>query len=258
MLNYFSDDYNRFVGKYITIVYEYGSKSKKLHCKLLEYYENNLGEKFVILEASKALIYHLNCDNIIYLIAEYEDINKSNTIPIAVNVNSKLQSKELSFKQSQDIDTSFKENTSTNSKDSANHNKLKKNSIIFSNNKINPKASPVFIDEHKIISDKPYNNTIISDKELNSDKVDNDHKNISAYDNVLERYKDNANYTKVYLNSTLPAFINWTFHGVNLTICTTSGETISGEVVFNYDHLIVLKSDTNTYYINPEQIQYFY
>lgn len=257
MFNYFSDDYNEFIGKYITVVYEYGSKSKKLHCKLLEYYENNLGEKFVILEASKALICHLNCDNIIYLIAEYEDINKSSTIPMAVNVNSKLQSKELSFKQSQDKDTSSKENTSTNSKTSAN-NKLKKNPVIFSNSKINSKTSSVTIDEHKIISDKPSINNVISDKELNSDKVDIEYKNISAYDNVLEQYKDKASYTKAYLNFTLPAFINWTFHGVNLTIYTTSGDTISGEVVFNYDHLIVLKSDTNTYYINPEQIQYFY
>lgn len=39
MPNYYHDNdyYNRYIGKYITVVYEYGSKSKRLNCELLEY-----------------------------------------------------------------------------------------------------------------------------------------------------------------------------------------------------------------------------
>lgn len=256
MPNNFSDDYNRFIGKYITIVYEYGSKSKKLHCKLIEYYKNNLGGKFVVLEAYKNLIYHINCDNIIYLIAEYEDIYESDTKPMFVNTN--IQTEELPFKQSQDIKASYKENTSVNSNDSTNNDQIQENNIIHSENKINPDTSQVSIDNPTIISDEHSINYIITDNDLNPDKLVTDHKDICDCDNVLEKYEKKVNYNENYLSSPLAVFINRAFHGVYLTIYTTSSQAISGEVIFNYNHLIALKSDTITYYINPEQIEYFY
>jgi hypothetical protein len=309
MINNFPDDYNRFIGKYITVAYEFGSKYKRLHCKLLENYKDNLIEKLILLEEYKNLIYHINCDNIIYLMAEHEDLSESDTKPIFVNKN--FQEEKSPFKRSQNKKDSDQKSASAISNDSTYNNQIQETNIICSENKISSDSSQLYtnspiiisynesmnytmtdkdldpedstddthmkdinfihstnriesdssqipIDNPIIISDEEFINYTMTDEDLTSDNAASDHEDICDRGNVLEQYEKKANYTENFLSSPLAVFINWAFRGVYLTIYTTSGDSISGEVVFNYNHLIALKSDAITYYINPEQIEYFY
>jgi hypothetical protein len=336
MPNNFSDDYNRFIGEYITVVYEYGSKSKKLDCKLFDCYKSDSGDNYVVLKAYKNLIYHIKCSNLIYFIADYKDNYGPDTNSMSANTNA--QREELPLKQSQDLKDSNNKNTSSNSNENSYNEKREENNLIPSENKLNPDTSQVSIvppiiisDEHPIncimtdmdlTPDKPVeelpleqsldlkdsyiknssvilndrtnndeiqeniiinsengidpdtsqvsidNPTIIidvhsidhimTDKNLNANKLINNHKDFCDYDSILEQYEKKATYIENCLSSPLAVFINWAFRGVNLTIYTTSGESICGEVVFNYNHIIALKSESITYYINPEQIEYFY
>ncbi|AGK98434.1 hypothetical protein [Clostridium pasteurianum] len=277
------NDYDKFIGKYITVIYDCGSKYKKLHCELFEYCEKNSNEKFIILKAHNNMIYHINCNKIIYWIAEYEDMltenqdnYKSNTKPIESNAvaesedlllektldketipletsipNIQLQDEELS-QAAEIIDSCSvnltKENTSLAPNEYTTYDELQENSNILSKseNKFDTSLEPVS------------NAAIISDEhEISHDKTITDYKKDHGCDKSLEKYNHKDTYKKNVLRFPLAAFINCNFQGVYLTIYTTSTQAISGEVIFNYDYLIVLKSDAKTYYINPEQITYF-
>lgn len=277
------NDYDKFIGKYITVIYDCGSKYKKLHCELLEYCKKNLKEKFIILKAQNNMIYHINCNKIMYWIAEYDDI------PIGNQNNCKLDTKPIEFdtvtesedlllkktedKETISIETSIpniqlhdvelaqdaeiidsrlvnftKENTSLTPNEDTTHDELQENNVILSVSENKFDTSLKAVSNAEIISDK---------HDINHDKTITDYKKDYDCDKTLEKYNHKDIYKKNVLRSPLAAFINCNFQGVYLTIYTTSNQSISGEVIFNYDYLIVLKSDVKTYYINPEQINYF-
>jgi hypothetical protein len=211
MTNYYFNDYDKFVGKHITVIYDCGSKCKKLHCKLLKYCEKDSKEKYIILKTRNKIIYYMNCNKIIYWIADYKDMPAEN----------------------QDACVS---NTET----------MKSNAIAEGEN--------LFLKEtqdEEIIPLMPNEDTAHVELQ-NNDVIISDSKN-----KIVEKYNPKDIYKKNVLRYPLGAFINCNFQGVYLTIYTTSSQAISGEVIFNYDCLIVLKSDEKTYYINPEQITYF-
>lgn len=283
MSDYCLNDYDKFIGKYITVIYDCGSKYKKLHCELSEYCEKNSKEKFITLKTHNNMIYHINCNKIIYWIAEYKDMltenqdnYKSNTKPIESNAaaesedlllektldeetipleasisNIQIQDQELS-QDAEIIDSCSvnftKENTSlTPNKDTTYDESQENNNILSeSENKFDTSLEPVS------------NAAIISDEhEINHDKTITHYKKDHDCEKSLEKYDHKDTYKKNVLRSPLAAFINCNFKGVYLTMYTISNQAISGEVIFNYDYLIVLKSDAKTYYINPEQITYF-
>lgn len=292
MSDYCFNDYDKYIGKYITVIYDCGSKRKKLHCELCEYCEKTSEEKFIILKAHNNMIYHMNCNKIIYWMAEYEDMltenqdnYKSNTKPMESNVvaesenlllektrnketipleisipNIQLHDMELS-QDAEIIDSCsvnfIKENTSLTPNEGTTYDELQENNVILSEseNKFDTSLKPV--SNAAIVSEEHDINNIKTDVEFNHDKTINDYKKDYNCDKTLEKYKHKDIYKKNVLRSPLAAFINCNFQGVYLTIYTTSTQAISGEVIFNYDYLIVLKSDAKTYYINPEQITYF-
>lgn len=72
-----------------------------------------------------------------------------------------------------------------------------------------------------------------------------------------KNFYDNTKIKSTEKNS-LVEFINNNFKGINITIYTKSSQTINGEVVFNYDNIIVLKTENQIYYINPKEVTYFF
>ncbi|WP_368487570.1 hypothetical protein [Clostridium sp. BJN0013] len=293
MSDYHFNDYNKFIGKHITVIYDCGSKCKKLHCKLLQCSKKDSKEKFIILKTHNNTIYHMNCNKIIYWTAKYkdsltenQDAYKSNTkhiesdpvaesedlllekthdketTPPKTNIpNAKLHAVKLlsNEKITESHSANFpKENTALIPSESTIYDNLQENNSILSESKNKSNAS---------LSLELINNAVISDErdisyttysELNNDEIITDYKKDHNCDKVIQKYNHKDNYKKNILSSSLAAFINGNFQGVHLTIYTTSTQVISGEVIFNYNRLIILKSDEQTYYINPEQIAYFY
>ncbi|WP_154104963.1 hypothetical protein [Clostridium ragsdalei] len=228
MADYYFNDYDKFVGKHITVIYDCGSKCKKLHCKLLKYCEKGSKEKYIILKTRNKIIYYMNCNKIIYWIADYKDMPAENQDSCVSNAksmetNAIAEGENLFLKETQDEEII----------------------PLMPNEDTTHVELPVdTISNVPIISEEHGNNHIMTDVKFNDDKI-------AAEYNPKDIYKKNV------LRYPLAAFINCNFQGVYLTIYTTSAQAISGEVIFNYDCLIVLKSDEKTYYINPEQITYF-
>lgn len=292
MSNYCFNDYDKFIGKYITVIYECGSKCKELHCKLLRYCEKSSKEKLIILKAHNKAIYHINCDKIIYWMAEYEDMlaenqdtYKSNTKCIksnAITESEDLLSEKIQDKETISIETSNpnnqlqdvellqgekiinscstnppEEDTSLIPNQDTNCDYFQENNVMLLESKniidtsVEPVSNGAIISEvHDIKETIPFETNLISDQSTTCNEVQES--NV-----ILEKHNHNDIYKKNVLRSPLAAFINCNFQGVYLTIYTTYTQAISGEVIFNYDHLIALKSDGKTYYINPEQITYF-
>ncbi|AGY78192.1 hypothetical protein [Clostridium autoethanogenum] len=244
MSDYYFNDYDNFVGKHITVIYDCGSKCKKLHCKLLKYYEKDSKEKYIILKTRNKIIYYMNCNKIIYWIANYKDMLAENqdaymSTTETMETNAIAEGENLFLKETQN-----KEIIPLMTNEDATHVELQNNDVILSDSK-NEIDIPVDTNSNvPIISEEHDSNHIIKDVKFNDDKI-------TAEYNSKDIYKKNV------LRYPLAAFINCNFQGVYLTIYTTSAQAISGEVIFNYDCLIVLKSDEKTYYINPEQITYF-
>jgi hypothetical protein len=258
MSDYIFDDYNKFVGKHIAVIYEDDNKCKKLRCNLLKYDRKNSKERFIKLESDNNIIYNVNCDKIICWIVEYEDMFTENADAYKLDAkpmeaNTSIKSEELSLKGSQDIETIPSEISNENTS----YDELQENDFIPSDDKTNSEPSMVSIDNASITSEKHTINPIMIDMELNNDKMITDCKEAYGGDQVLDQYKKKDVYKKNDLSSSLATFINSNFQGAYLTIYTSSTQAISGEVIFNYDYLIVLKSDSKNYYINPEQITYF-
>ena len=288
MSDYIFDDYDKFIGKHITVIYECGSICKKIHCNLIESYRKKSKGKVIILKADNNTIYHINCNKIICLVAGYEDMftenednHKVDSKPSEANKN--IQSEDLSLNESKDIETIHSETITPN--ENTIYVELQENNVIPSGD----------------ISDEQIISSIMTDMELNynmfaenEDDYKLDTKSIEANTNIqseevpLKRVQDIENIPSksIIANSELPdveplqnkehinissvissnendlsssiaTFINSNFQGAYLTIYTSSTQAISGEVIFNYDYLIVLKSDAKNYYINPEQITYF-
>lgn len=291
MSDYHFNDYNKFIGKHITVIYDCGSKCKKLHCKLLQYSKKNSKEKFIILKTHDNTIYHMNCNKIIYWTAKYKDAltedqdayksstkriesdpvvegedlllektHHKDTTPPETNIpNAKLHTVEplSNEKITESHYTNFpKENTALMPSESTIYDNLQENNSILpqSKNKSNPSLE--LVNNAAIISDERDIN-YAAHSELNNDEIITDYKKDHNCDKVIQKYNHKDNYKKNLLSSPLAAFINSNFQGVHLTIYTTSTQSISGEVIFNYNRLIILKSDEKTYYINPEQIAYF-
>lgn len=238
MSDYCSNDYDKFIGKHITVIYDCGSKCKKLHCELLKYPGESSKEKFIILKSSNDTIYHINCNKIIYWVAEYdailtenEDTYQSNIKPIESNAVAKNEELLLEKTQNEEtipIETSIPD--------------IQLQDVEILQNDENANLCCM---------DFPKENTSLTPNEDTNYKKD-----YGCY-KALEEFNHKDIYKKNFLRSPLAAFINCNFQGVYLTIYTTSTQAISGEVIFNYDYLIVLKADGKTYYINPEQITYF-
>lgn len=53
-------------------------------------------------------------------------------------------------------------------------------------------------------------------------------------------------------------YIKDKYRGVNITMLLSSGTGAQGEVVFNFDRLISIKSMNNTYFIDPDSIDIFF
>lgn len=279
-----SNDYQNLYKKHISVIYDCGYKCKKLHCEFLEYYAKNSKEKFIILKTSNNLIYHINCDKIVYLIADYEDIFPENEENIDFSsANSSIENEAEAFNEK----TTYHEleenilipSESENNYDSSlgpietpssikneaeafnektTYDELEETILIPSESENNYDSSLEPIETPIIISDEHTIHYIMTDMEINHEKSLPDYKEAYDYNQTINQYKNKDTFKKNYLSSALSTFINCNFQGVNLTICTTSSGAISGEVIFNYDFLIIIKSDEKTYYINPEQIAYFY
>lgn len=244
MSDYYFNDYDKFVGKHITVIYDCGSKCKRLHCKLLKYCEKDSKEKYIILKTRSKIIYYMNCNKIIYWIADYKDMLAENQDTCVSNTksmesNAIAEDKSLFLKETQN-----KEIIPLMPNEDTTHVELQNNDVILSDSKNKIDIPVDTISNVPIISEEHDNNHIMADVKFNDDKI-------AAEYNPKDIYKKNV------LRYPLAAFINCNFQGVYLTIYTTSAQAISGEVIFNYDCLIVLKSDEKTYYINPEQITYF-
>ncbi|OAA90647.1 hypothetical protein [Clostridium ljungdahlii] len=279
MVDCYINDYDKFIGKHITVIYECGSKCKKLHCKLLKYCEKDSKEKYIILKMRNKIIYYMNCNKIIYWIADYKDMLNENqdacvSSTKSMESNAIAEGENLFLKEAQDKEiTPFEtnasniqlhdvellenekttdlcsinpseENISLMPNEDTTHVELQNNDVILSDSKNKIDIPEDTISNVPIISEEHGINHITTDVKLNDDKI-------AAEYNPKNIYKKNV------LRYPLAAFINCNFQGVYLTIYTTSSQAISGEVIFNYDYLIVLKSDEKTYYINPEQITYF-
>lgn len=238
MSDYYFNDYDKFIEKNITVIYDCGSKCKKLHCKLLRYCEKSPKEKLIILKSHTNTIYNINCDKIIYWIAEYDDLHSDNQCTYNSNTtriesDKAAKSEDLLLEKTQDKGTISFETSNLN-------NQLQEAELLQCEESISSCSA----------NSSEENTALIP----NEDAACNDPQENSI---ILEEYNNNDTNKKNVLSSSLAAFINCNFQGVYLTIYTTSTQAISGEVIFNYDHLIALKSDEKTYYINPEQITYF-
>jgi hypothetical protein len=297
MANCSFDDYTKFIGKYITVIYEYGSRTKRLHCTLLEYCKKGSREKYITLKAYNNIIYNINCDKVIFWTAEYKDMlidnkdaYKPETEPI--DTNTSLQSEGLPFSQPQAIETessetlpltltpniesnyedslqnkesistssviSYMENAAVASDENIDSEELQVNNDTHSELANNPDTTLVSMDNKAIVNDDPSINYIMADLEKRHDNVISDYKEVYDCDQVIEQSKKKDLQNKNEFYSPLVAFVNWNFKGVYLTFYTASDQVISGEVILNYDYLIVLKADGKTYYINPELVTYFY
>lgn len=263
MSDYYFDDYDKLLGKHITVIYECGRKCKKLYCQLLKCCEKNSKEKFIILKSCNNIIYHINCDKIIYWIAEYKDVftenqevYKSKIKPIQSNVIP--ESKDLFLEKTQNIETiPLQTSILSNQLDDTEFFQDEENVDSYSISSSKEDTSLEAVSNTAIISDEQDINYIVTDMKSNYDKIITDYKKDYNYNKILDQYNHKDTYKKNVFRSPLAAFINYNFQGVYLTIYTASAQSISGEVIFKYDYLIVLKSDTKTYYINPEQITYF-
>lgn len=237
MSDYCFNDYDKFIGKYITVLYDCDSKCRRLHCKLLRYYKKSPKEELVILKAHNNMIYHINCDKIVYWTAEYKDMDTENQDAYEPSDKASepaevVESEDLLLEKAPDKeimqlpnvpDVQFHDVTPP-----------QETKIIYSYSANLPKDNICLPENEAITYDELQDNVILPESEERKD-----------------------NYNKNVLKSPLASFINSNFQGVYLTIYTTSTQVISGEVIFNYDYLIVLKSDEKTYYINPDQITYF-
>lgn len=95
-------------------------------------------------------------------------------------------------------------------------------------------------------------------------------KKLTKNNNILEKESINTESTiekkhpyddtKVKSNkkNSIAEFINNNFKGINITIYTKSSQKINGEVIFNHNNIIVLKSENQIYYINPKEVIYFF
>ncbi|RMD03263.1 hypothetical protein D9O40_03750 [Clostridium autoethanogenum] len=249
MSDYYFNDYDKFVGKHITVIYDCGSKCKKLHCKLLKYYEKDSKEKYIILKTRNKIIYYMNCNKIIYWIANYKDMlaeNQDGYMPNTetMEANAIAEGENLFLEEAQDKEITHSIANEGTTDVEVQNVEVQNNDVILSDSKNKIDIQVDTISNVPIISEEHGNNHIITDVKFDDDKI-------------AEEYNPKDIYKKNVLRYPLAAFINCNFQGVYLTIYTTSSQAISGEVIFNYDCLIVLKSDEKTYYINPEQITYF-
>lgn len=257
MADCYFNDYDKFVGKHITVIYECGSKCKKLHCKLLKYCEKNSKEKYIILKTHNKIICYMDCNKIIYWIADYKDlfaenqnIYMSNTKPMESNANA--EGEDLLLQEAQHKEIVPLEASAQNIQL---HEALLENGENTDVCSINSSEENMFLTPNKDITHVELQNNDVMLPE-NKNKIIDNYEINNNYNKITEKYhKDD--YKKSVLRYPLAAFINCNFQGVCLTIYTASGQAISGEVIFNYEFLIVLKSDEKSYYINPEQITYF-
>jgi len=292
MSDYCFNDYAKFTGKYITVIYDCGSKCKKLHCKLLRYCEKSSKEKLIILKTHNNTIYHMNCNKIICWTSEYKDMLTKNQDTYKSNAkliesNTVSESEDSLLEKTQDKETiphetntpnvklhdieplqneeiidscsaNFpKENTPLTPNEDTTYDNLQENDVILLESKNKIDTSLESVSNATIISEEHnIKETILFETNLTSNQ-DTTYSGLQEDNVILDEYNHKDTYKKNVLRSPLAAFINCNFQGVYLTIYTTSTQAISGEVIFNYDYLIVLKSDTKTYYINPEQITYF-
>lgn len=233
MSDYHFNDYDKFIGKNITVFFECGYKCKKLDCKLLEYSEKSSKEKLIILKAYNNMIYYLNCNKIIYWIAEYrdmliekQDVLKSNTKPIEPNTIAETEIEDLFLKESEDkkplpLETSvsniqlqdvellqhqdnhdfsstafLKEYTSLTATEDTAYNELQENKVI---NKLDTLLVPV---SNAVIIPYEHNvNYIMTDMKLNYDKSITDYKRDCDSSKIQENYNHKDNYKKNVLKS---------------------------------------------------------
>lgn len=263
---------NNLPKNYISIIYECGCTYTNIYGRIIENYSNNNQKNSILIEDYYGKRSCINCAKIIYWISyDNEDINlnKNSNIDCPATIDTKSVNEEIInliendvTKKEDSVEANNKEtiNLIENSKcsvcikdfhDKTNTQILENTNISCSNTDI-PSITPTDFTtnpNNMICKNVPKkgNNLVVKSNDIKINKKSS------------EKHTTNNNVNSVITIHKHPllAFINNYFQGTHITVYTTASQEISGEVIFNYNTLLVLKSNSKTYYINPNEITYF-